>query len=176
MSHVLVAHLDPGLRAALASLLRVHGHTTTQVADGVLALAALWVAHLPLVALLDAQMTPLGAQDILAVATDGADGAARLRRHRYVVLSTVPTGELHPAFHDALRALNAPVVQVPTDVAQVTTAVADAARYLPSSPRLDTAVPVRLPAAVAVPWPECLEDSPILPTLPMPFADACGTN
>ncbi len=139
MAHVLIAQRDPAVRSTLARALQAEGHVVTEVSDGVLAIAALWVARRPLVALLDEHLTPLDATDLLELA---ADGEAPLLRHRYVVLTdTSPHLVLRPALRDALRRLQAPVLSVPLDVEGVCEAVMDAARYLPTS-RMDTAEPV----------------------------------
>ena len=152
MASVLVAHADANMRFALASLLRAEGHVVTEVGDGVLAVAALWVSHRPLVAVLGDDLAPLDAADVLELA---AEGEPPLARHRYVVLTApAPTDgatSLTSATPDRLRAalhsLRAGVATtVPTsDPDALLAALKRAERRLPSWP---------LAAESLTPYPE----------------------
>ncbi len=74
-----------GLRNMLAHALQAEGHVVTEVSDGVLAMAALWVARRPAVAVFDEHLTPLDAMDILELT---ADGEVPLARHRSSATAT----------------------------------------------------------------------------------------
>lgn len=109
MANVLIAQQDTALHSALAQSLHAEGHVVTEVSDGVLAMAALWVARRPLVAVLDEHLAPLDATDILEMA---ADGEVPLARHRYIVLTGTSSRPLRPALRDALRRLHAPLLSI----------------------------------------------------------------
>jgi hypothetical protein len=105
-------------------------HEVSSTADAELALAALWLAPEPLVALIDERLAPFGALGILAIAAnDGLDGP--LARHRYVLMSTVPYN-LCPTEWAPLARLHTQVLSLPFELDTLLQVVEDAARGLTS--------------------------------------------
>lgn len=156
MAHILVAYHDWDMRQTLDEALRDVGHTVTQVGDGVLALAALWVARRPLVVVLDDQLGPLAAADILdlaadAAGTDGGDASvrARLGHHQYIVMTTEPQERIPTDLRANLKALHASLLCLPIDLYDLLDAVDNAARDLPVLEQ-DAALSPAWPARVAL--------------------------
>ncbi len=85
MAHVLIASPDEHIRDALAAPLRMAGHSVITTAEGSLALAALWSAREPLVALLDERFASLAASAIR-----DHDASALLARHAYALITVLP--------------------------------------------------------------------------------------
>ena len=84
MAHALVVDDDQPIRDALRYLLEDAGHTVTECADGLAALAALRAATTPLVALLDLMMPRMnGSQLLHAISQDSILRA----RHAYILLT-----------------------------------------------------------------------------------------
>ncbi len=171
--HVLVAYNDPDMRDTLDDVLTEAGYSVTRVADGVLALAALWVSRRPLVALLHDGLLPLDASDILElVAADGTSasgshpirvrdwktqsnseppgnaraGNGRLRRHRYIVFTTSPPDGVRASLRTVTTTLGTPLLYLPVDLDGLLDTVRDAARDL--WPLVENA------SGLAPSWPE----------------------
>lgn len=134
MAHVLVAYRDSDLRESLEEILTQMGHSVTTVADGALAVAALWVARWPMVALLAGDLGQPDAGDIIGCAASEARNAVdepRLARHQYIVITT---SEIRRALGD-LRSLSgaphATLLAMPVDLYELLDAISEAEERLP---------------------------------------------
>ena len=153
MAHVLVAYQDRDLRDTLDEALTQTGHTITKVSDGALALAALWVARWPMVALLEGNLDAPGAYDILSLAAaENETATPRLARHQYVVMTTRALERGRDDMIRWLGQLRANVLFMPVDLYDVLDAVGEAEQRLllqPDDIPLAPAWPARAGALVS---------------------------
>lgn len=134
MAHVLVAHADRGIRDAVGEVLREEaGHAVMGTANGILALAALWVSARPMVVLVDDRLSLLSGMSVLDLAAiDEVWGP--LSRHRYILLTTSPD-HIDAKGRTLLSRLDAPVLPLPFELGALIRVVNEAAETIPDEPR-----------------------------------------
>jgi CheY-like chemotaxis protein len=130
-TYALIVDDDEAIRETLATLLANEGYAVLEARDGVEALALLRVFPHALVVLLDLWMPRLSGEGVLAAVAADADLASRLA----FVMVTARIAAGSPELQRLLAALAVPVIHKPFDIDVLLSAVAVAARRLPSDGR-----------------------------------------
>ena len=130
-THALIVDDDEGIRETLAAILANEGYAVLEARDGVEALALLQVFPHALVVLLDLWMPRLGGEGVLAAVAADTDLASR---HAFVMVTArIVAGS--PELQRLLAVLAVPLIHKPFDIDVLLSAVAVAARRLPSAGR-----------------------------------------
>jgi DNA-binding NtrC family response regulator len=144
MAQVLVIERDEGIRAALCALLELDGHAVTVMENPASAIERLLTCAKHMVVLFDAGVPGVRDGQLIALAS-AAD--ARLLRHAYICMTTVPA-KIHPDLQSSLTRQLVPILTKPFDIDRVLALVAQQEETAVAG----TCQENRIPAGSAARW------------------------